>query len=225
MRLVLTPDWFLGNDVLIGIFSFLVLATFFILCLRNYKISKKKDFLYLGFGFLAISLAQLAAILTKLVLYYDTTFTQQIGEMVITYHVLSSVDILYQLGFFFNKFLMLLGFFIIYKIFNKSKKGDLFIVIYFIVLSALISSMIYHLYHLSLIMVLILIISNYYELYKKNNSENTRILIYAFSILLLSNCIFMFSGISSLFVLADVLELVSYIILLLLIIRILKFNN
>ena len=137
MKIVLTPEWFLGKDVAIDIFSFVILFIFFLLCLANYKIDKKKNFVYLGGGFLLVALGQLSTILTKLVLYYDTTVTQQIGQVIVTSHILSSVDILYHLGFFLNRFFTLLGLFIIYKMLDKSKKTfDIIIITYFIILSA-----------------------------------------------------------------------------------------
>lgn len=116
MKLVNIPNWFLGKDVIIDAFSFIILLAFFILAYRYYKLSKKKNFLYLGLGFLLIAIAQLAVIMTKLVLYYDTTFTQNIGQIVVTYNLVQTVDIFYYAGFFFNKLLTLLGLFIIYRL-------------------------------------------------------------------------------------------------------------
>jgi len=227
MGFVLTPDWFKGNDVLIGIFSFLVLTTFFILCIKSYKISKKKkNFFYLGLGFLAIAIAQLAAIMTKVILYYDTTFTQQVGQMIVTYHIISGTDIFYNTGFFFHKLLTLLGIFILYKISEKDKKPrDLIIAGYFLLISALAGSLVYYIYHLTMVIFLILIIDNYYKIYKKTKNTNTGILIWAFTTLACAHFIFLLSKIGTLFVIADVIELASYIILLFLIIRILKFND
>ena len=129
MKIVFTPDWFLGSDVLIEIFSFIILSLFFYLSVRNYRLSKNKNSLYLGIGFLLISLAELARIFTKLVLYYDTTFIQTIGQLVITYQVVKSVDIFYYLGFFFHKFLTLMGLYVLYRLPLKKKSlSDVFLV-------------------------------------------------------------------------------------------------
>ena len=112
---ILIPSWFKGSEIFIDFFSFIVLSIFFILSLKYYKLCKKKNFLYLGIGFLLIAVAQLASIFTKFVLYYDTSFTQNIGQMVITYRVVKSVDIFYYAGFFFQKLLTLLGFYLFYN--------------------------------------------------------------------------------------------------------------
>jgi len=224
MKLVFTPDWFLGKDVIIESFSFIVLFIFFLLCWRYYKLSKKKSHLYLGIGFLLIALAQIATILTKLVLYYDTTFTHQIGQMIVTYHVVKSVDIFYQFGFFFERLLILLGFYIIYKLSLKKKwTGDSYLVLYFLILTSFFSlDLYYYIFHLTALLLILLIMKNYSQIYRKNKNTNTKILVIAFSLLALSQLIYILSKLATLFVIANLIELASYIILLILIIRILK---
>ena len=112
MRFVLTPDWFIGKDVFIEAFSFIVLLVFAFLAFRYFQLNKKnRNFLYLGSGFALIAVAQLATILTKLVLYYDFGPSQQIGKaIVITYQILNSVDVFYYIGFFFYRLLTLLDY-------------------------------------------------------------------------------------------------------------------
>lgn len=226
MKIVFTPDWFLGSDVLIEIFSFIILFLFFYFSIRNYKLSKNKNFLYLGLGFLLIAIAELATTLTKVVLYYDTTLTQQVGQMIVTYKVVKSVDIFYYIGFFFHKLFTLLGFYVIYRLpLKKKTSGDLLIALCFIFISALFSQAFYYLFHLTALILLILITNNYYEIYKKNKANNTKILIMTFSILALSQIIFILSKLSMLYVMAQIIQLVSYIMLLILIIKIFKLQN
>lgn len=227
MKLVLAPDWFLGFDVLIEIFSFIILALFFWLCARYYKINKKKSFLYLGIGFLLVAIAQIATILTKLVLYYDTTFTQTIGQqLVLTYKVVKSVDIFYYIGFFFNRLLTLLGFYIIYRLPTKKIFSEEFLLaFYFIILSAAFSIFAEQLFHLTVIILLAMITYNYYKIYKKNKAENTRILLVAFSMLTFAHLIFLISKSGMLYVVSNIIELCSFIILLMLIVRILRHKS
>jgi hypothetical protein len=223
MKIVFTPNWFLGSDVLIEGFSFLILLAFFILAYGSYKLDKKKSSKYLSIGFLLIAIAEVSTILTKLVLYYDTTFTHTIGQMIITYHVFNSVDILYYVGFFLNKLFTLLGFYLIYRNpLEKKKSVDAMLALYIIFVSALFSTGIYYLFHLTALLLLVLIINNYYQIYKKNNSDNTGILIVAFALLAFSQMIFIVSTLNMFYVMGQVIQLVSYLILLLLIIRILK---
>ena len=221
MKLVFTPDWFLGKDVLIDSFSFIVLVIFFLLCVRNYKLNKKKNLLYLGIGFLLIAVAQLSTVFTKLVLYYDTSFIQQIGQLVITYNIVKSVDIFYQLGFLLHKLLTLLGFYVMYKLpLKKSSSSDNLLMLYFIFISVVFSTSAYYIFHITASLLLLFIINNYYHVYKKNKSINTKILASAFCILFLSQFIFILSKLQTFYVLANIVELASYLTLLFLIARI-----
>jgi len=223
VKIVLTPDWFLGFDVLIEIFSFIVLAIFCILSIQNYRLNKgKKSFLYMGIGFGLIALAQLATIFTKTVLYYDFGIVQQVGQAIIANRIVSSVDIFYYIGFFFYRFLTLTGLYIIYRIHNKrTYLGDTILFGYFILLSALLSTEMYYFFHLTAIAVLLLITRNYYGIYKENHFSNTQILLAAFVILALSQVLFIFSN-GALQATANIVELISYTFLLFLAIKIKK---
>ncbi len=226
VKIVFTPDWFLGKDVLIEGFSFIVLFIFSFLSIKNYKLNKNRKFLYLGVGFGLIALAQLAAVITKLVLYYDFGPSQEIGQAIITSQILKSVDIFYYAGFFFHRLLTLLGLYVIYRLpRDKKSSKDFVLVLYFIIISALLSKQVYYLFHATALILLILIMNNYYEVYKKNKFVNTKILILAFGILALSQLIFIISRLEMAFVAANIVELISYIILLILIIRILQYGK
>lgn len=222
VKIVLTPDWFLGKDVMIDFFSFIVLFIFSMLAIRSYNLDKNRRFLYLGWGFGSIALAQLASVITKLVLYYDVGPTQAIGQAIVASNILSSVDIFYYAGFFFSRFLTLAGLYVIYRLPREKKSvGDWLLVAYFIFLSAVLSKEFYYLFHLTALFLLVMIVSNYYDIYKKNKFVNTGILLVAFSILALSQMIFILSTVDALFVMASFMELLSFVILLFLIIRIL----
>ena len=226
MKIVLTPDWFLGKDILIDSFSFIVLIIFSVLAIRSYKLNKKnKNLLYLGTGFGLIALAQMACIFTKLILYYDIGPAQAIGQAIIVGQLLSSVNIFYYMGFFFHNFLILVGFYIIYRLPQKKMYiGDYALVLYFILLSAILSAYegFFYFFYLTAFVLLVLIVNNYYGIYKENRFVNTKILIIAFSILALAQLVYVLSKVGILFAVANIIELISYVILLFLIIRILK---
>ena len=223
MKIVFTPDWFLGSDVFIEIFSFIILSLFFYYSIKSYKLSRNKNSLLLGGAFLLIALAELATIFTKLVLYYDASFTQSIGQAVVTYKVVQSVDVFYYIGFFFHKLLTLIGLYAIYRIPLKRRlSGDIILVLAFLVIAALFSQGFYYLFHVSALLLLILIINNYYSIYKENKSDNTKMLIIAFIMLALSQILFIISNIGILYAVAQIVQLVSYLTLLILIIRIVK---
>jgi len=221
MKIVFTPDWFLGKDVMFDLVSFFILLAFFFLCTQSYRLNEKKNSLFLGLGFALIALAQLSSILTRSVLYFDTTFTQNIGQAIITYNVVKSVDIFYHLGFFFHKLLMLLGLFVIYKLpLKKKMRKDFVLLVYLLFISVLLPADLYFLFHLTTLILIVFIIRNYSVVYQRNKNKSTRFLIAGFYGLALSQVIFMFSNLGPLYVAADVIELVSYFLFLAVILRI-----
>lgn len=225
MAIVFTPNWFMHFDVLIEIFSFLVLAVFFGFSLKSYKLIKNKKILYLGIGFLTIALAELSTILTKLVFFYKTTFTHQIGVFMVTYNVVKSTHFFYDLGFFLHHLFLLSGLYVIYRFPLKSFKiSDVVLTIFFIFLSAVLSQTNFYIFHITVIVLLILILLNFAEVYKENKSTNTKILLFAFSFLLVSHSLFSFSKLNFFYVIAQTIQLISYLTFLFLIIKITKYD-
>lgn len=223
MKIVFTPDWFLNNDLFIEVISFMVLFLFFLFSVKSYKISKNKNILYLGIGFLLIAIGEFSTILTKITLYYDTGITREIGRAVINSQIVKTVDIFYYTGFFFNKFLTLLGLYIIYKIpASKKLSADFFLIIYLLFITAFLSHTFHQLYNLTALVLLILIIRNYYRIYLENKLKSTKILIAAFILMSISQAIFIFANLNYPYIIAQNLQLVSYITLLFLIIKILE---
>jgi hypothetical protein len=179
--------------------------------------------LYLGIGFAFIALAQLAILTRKFGLYYDTIFTTYIGNSIVRYNIVSSTDVIYEIGVFFYKVLTLVGLYTIYRLPEKKKSAkDVFLILYFIVLSVLSSDVVNYLFRITAMGLFALLSYNYYKIYKKNKFSNTIILSIAFAILSLTQLLFMMSQIDVINIIADCLELASYIMLLALIIRILK---
>lgn len=223
MEFVSIPQWFKLHDVGIDLFSFLILLVFFILCTSYYRMAKKKSFLYLGIGFLLIAVGQLAYVITKIPIYYNTSLTTTIGNMIVTYHIVNSIASVYFIGFFAYKLLTLVGFYIIYRLLAKEKfSGEFVLALFFIVISVIMSATAEYLFHITIIILLILIIARYYQLYKENRSANTGILMCAFMLLFISHIILAITGATVPVITANIIELLSYVILLLLIIRILR---
>jgi hypothetical protein len=231
MVTIFSPQWFLGFDIAIEFFILIVLSTFFILSIRSYRLSNKKNFLYLGAGFLLIALAQLSSVLTQIVLYYNLSIFQYLGQALVNYNFSNSFDEIiesvYFFGFFLNRFLTLLGLFLIYKLPSKEKEsGDLVLAVYLLFVLCLFSplnSQVYYIFHLTVLLILGLIIKNYYNIYSKNKNINTKMLVIVFGILLLSRINFLFLVKSPLFyVMGNIIELVGYVVLLLLMTRILR---
>ena len=226
MEITFTPAWFFSADLFIEAFSFLVLLIFFFLCWRNYDLSKKKSFLYLGLGFLLISAAEVSIILTKLAIFYKILLFQGIGNLIPSYTFLDSLENIHHVGFFIYHLMTLFGLYIIYKIPSQKKSfGDFVLGVYFIILSAFFSEFAYYLFHITTLILLILILGNYTEIYQKNKLQNTKILIIAFGILAISQLIFILSPLDKFYVAGEFLQLFSYVILSVLMVRIFRVSK
>ena len=222
MKIVFAPDWFLTSDILIDVFSFVILLLFFTFAFRSYKLSRKKRILYIGVGFLLIALAELSNILTKIPLYYQTQVISNIGTAIISYDIVKTVDIFYYIGFFFERILMLLGFYIMYKLPLERVSGEFFLNIYLIVIISLMGQSYYYVYHLTALILLVFLVNKYYKIYRKDGVANTGILVMAFVLLGLSQTVFLFSKLNYIYVSGQLMQLASYIILLVLIVKIVK---
>lgn len=223
MNVILPPDWFINIDLAIEAVSFITVFIFSILCIKNYRLNKDRKFLYLGSGFLLITIAELIITATKAVLYYSASFIGLGGEIVIPYDVFNFVSIFYTIGFFVYRTLILFGLYTIYKNPKSIFERDSLLVLYFTIIITTFSKDFPHLFHITAFVMLFLIVLKYSIVYSKNKSKGTLILILAFSGLVLSNALFIFARLMSiLYVTASIIALVSYITLLALILRILE---
>ncbi len=223
MKIVFTPDWFLTSDVLIDVFSFVILILLFSLAFKSYKLNKNKSSLFLGAGFFLMAFAELATIITKLPLYYNTSITTQIGTAAINYNFIGTVDIFYYFGFFFSRLLFLLGLYIIYKIpYDKKITKDFLIILYLIFVTSLLSHSLYYFHYLTALIFIASIIDNYRKTYQKTKLKTTKILVLGFSVMALSQIVFLFSKFAYIYAIAQTIQLASYVILLMLIVKIIK---
>ena len=219
------PNWFLAPDFLINAFSFLILLIFFILCIRNYRTNKNKSMMYLGVGFAFIAFAQLAIIPTKFGLYYDTTFTTYLGNLIVNSHIIQSTNVFYNISIFLNKALTLIGLYVIFRLPKKKQFFDFVLVIYFVLLAIFGGDLTANLFYLTTLGLFALISYRYYSVYRKNKFLNTKMLFIAFGLLALSKLLLIIPSLGIVGVLADSVELLSYIVLLVLIIKILRHDT
>jgi hypothetical protein len=157
------------------------------------------------------------------VLYYDTTITREIGQAVITYEMIRTVDIFYYAGFFFNRLFTLFGLYFIYKTpTRKEISGEFLLILYLLFVTALLSQAFFYAYHLTAFLLLAMIIRHYYLGYRREKLSNMMILVAAFSTLAASQVLFFLSRVGYAYVFAQSVQLASYIILFALVLKILK---
>jgi hypothetical protein len=223
MEFILPPQGFLNIDILIEGFSFITVLFFSIFCIKNYRLNKDKKFLYLGAGFGLITIAQLVITIVKAVLYYDAAFIGMNGDILIPYNLLNFITVFYNFGIFAYRGLILLGLYTLYRAPKNIFEKDSIIILYLITIVTIFSKDIMHLFHITELIFLFLIIMKYYEIHNKNKSKGTLILMTAFMGLALSSSIFVVARLMTpIYIVASLVELASYVTLLILIVRILE---
>jgi hypothetical protein len=223
MEFILPPQGFLNVDILIEGFSFITVLLFSILCIKNYRLNKNKKFLYLGAGFGLITLAQLIITVVKAVLYYDVSFIGMNGDILIPYNLFNFLTVFYNIGIFAYRGLILLGLYTLYRAPKNILEKDSLIVLFLITIVTIFSKDIIHLFHITELIFITLIILKYSEIHHKNKSKGTLILMIAFMGLALSSTVFIFAKLMTpIYVVASLVELASYLTLLILIVRILE---
>jgi hypothetical protein len=223
MKILFPPQGFVNVDISIEVVSFITVLIFSLLCIKNYKLNKDKKFMYLGSGFGLIAVAQLVVVITKIVLYSSASFIGMGGEIVVPPNMFDFITMFYIVGFFIYMAFTLSGLYTLYKNPKSVFERDSILIAYFLILVTIFSGETIHIFHITALIILSLIIIKYSGVYKKNKSKGTIILIAAFSGLALSNAIFIFARLMSpIYVTASLIALASYITLLILIVRILE---
>ena len=217
VQLAYTPVWFYGKDLYIDTVGLLVLSLIAFFSLRYYKLDKKnKNYIYLASSFFLIALSFFFKILTNFTIYYKVLETKTFGLFTITYHGIKTSNILFFVGFLAYRLLTLVGLYILYSIYQKRQsKSNIFLIIFFIIISTYFSQSAYYIFHLTALIFLALIISQYRNNYKKNRQFTARLLATSFTIIAVSQVFFVFIEINNfLYVIAEIIQLFGYLFLL-----------
>ncbi len=224
MALILPPQWFFASDLIIDFFSFIVLLAFTIISLSYYKISKNRSFFYLGISFLLICLGQFFEIFMNLKIYYDLTNMFHLGNVIIASHVAKPLQIVNYLGGLFYRLFVLIGFYFLYyaskkehKIqkFEKSSRWNHLVIVYLLIVLAVLTSTAFQFFAITVALFSVIIFFNYNRVYRETGSKNSLVLAISFIILFVSYMVLAFVTMSpTTYILANVLQLVAFIMLL-----------
>ncbi len=224
INVVYSPRWFYGKDIIIDLIGILILALIAYFSLQYYKLDKKnKNYLYLTFSFSLIALSFLFKIVTNFTIYYHVFETEQIGPFTLTYQSLASSNTLFFVGFFLYRLLTLYGLYTLYILYQKQSKTHLIIGLYLIAVVTYFSESAYYIFHLTALIILFLITSQFFKNYRMNKYYATRLLAFSFGIIMFSHIFSMFIVVNKIsYVISECIQLLGYVLLLLTFITVLK---
>ncbi|RMD67192.1 hypothetical protein D6817_02175 [Candidatus Pacearchaeota archaeon] len=225
LKIVYSPSWFYPADLIIDIFSMLILALIAFLSFKYYKIRKgNKNYFWLSLSFSLLAVSFLFKLLTNFTIYRHVENTTTIGFVTITIHSFASSNLISSIGFLGFRFLMLLGLFILYRIYQKSSSPyDTLVIVYLIAIITYFSREEYFVFHLTSLIFLSFITSIYYKNYKKSGNTNSQLLFYSFTLISVSQLAFMMiESYLFFYIVGEIVQLAGYLVLLITLVRIIK---
>ena len=225
IQVVYTPIWFYKEDLIIDLVGAFVLSLIAFFSLKYYKINEKnKNYLYLAASFLVVAFSFMFKILTNFTVYYKVIVTKTIGDFIFTYPAIHGSNILFVIGFLIHRLLMLLGLYMLYSIYQKNQpKSNIFLITFFILLTTYFSESEYFIFHLTALILLLMITWQFYETYKKNKQPTSKLVAASFAIIGVSQIFSIVVYFNNfLYVIAELIQLLGYLILLTTFIKVLR---
>lgn len=227
-NLFLTPDWFHGWDLAfeaVGLLIALLVAGY---SWKVYRTSGENKFGYFSFAFILVSLGFIFKIITHGLIYY-TPLRNAATAVLVPIVGQGATGINYSTLFFRSGFLLymvtmlgawLLIFFISQRKTGRLKKyyeiSQIGLFVYLVFLISLVSNFKYSVFYLTSLVILGLIVLNYYKNYlNTNKSLNAFLVMNGFLLILISHFFFVFVFLwQELYVMGEVFLLVGFLSLL-----------
>lgn len=224
VQFVYSPAWFYNIDIVIDLVSVFVIALLAFFSFRYSRFDRRnRRYLYFAVSFAFLAFSFLARILTNFTIYNDAVHMERVGNILIAYHQVVSSNLPFFSGFFMYRLLSLLGLFLLFSVYERRQSASVgFLVIYLILVSAFFSSSVYYVFHITALVLLMLIILQLVSRYCSGRNALTAWLAASFSVIALSNLLFVFVAFNSVFyVAAESVQLFGYFILLCMFVRVL----
>ncbi len=223
-RLFFTPGWFNGFDLLfdsIGLVVALLIAAY---SWRIYKLNNENRFLYFSLAFILVSISLSFKIFTSGVLYFfpvRETVAQVLRPA--AGQGLRYSALFYRAGFFFQMASMLGAWLLIFLISQKSRArltqfyelSQIGLFVYLVLLISVISNFEYVVFYLTSLVLLALIVLNYYKNYLTSKKKNALLVMSAFLFILAGHLFLVFMSVNnSFYVAGEMLMLFGFLLLL-----------
>jgi hypothetical protein len=210
------PPWFIGFDIIIQFLFAIVSIAVAVYAYKVYKISKEKNIEQFSLGFLFISISYILMALVTLFIYFQISGGPR--EIAIEHLQLTGL-----VGLILYMSLFIIGLINLFWVNNKKNKKETYFLIIILGLLAVFTNFNYiAAFHLTASIILLFINFHYAKDYIKNKNHKTLLVFIAFIFLFLGHAEFLFPVTYSEYVIAHLLELVSYTLILVSLIRTLR---
>lgn len=225
---VFSPKWFYGFDSIIESIAIIVCILLVYYSYKCFKLTRENKYLYFSTAFLSLTFAFIAKIIGTLAIYKPTITRSALGNSINQTFTSLTPSYINALAFVVYIFFTLLGFMILFLIISKLRWNNqrvIALLVYFVFLATWISIVHYQLFYVTSFVLLSLITYSYYNNYKEIKSEKAGFVVIAFGMLLISQAFFVFVIYSRIiYVLAELIQLLGFVYLLIPFILIFKKN-
>lgn len=222
MVFVVGPSWFYGVDYIFELVSVIVGLLISYFSYKTYRYTSQKKYFYFSASFFLVAMAFVAKILATIPVYSKELKIETIGLVTATEQVISRVSWINSLGISVSRLVMLFAFLILIIITCKTKDKDIIVLLgYLLVISMTMVSEHYIVFHATLLLMLTLLFLRFRKNWLKVKSISAKMVMYSFGLMLISQILFVFSGLfASFYVIGESIQLIGYLLLLASIIRI-----
>jgi len=190
---------FYGIDSLIELLIVIVAGIISWYSHRIYKIVKEENYRFFSWAFLAIAVS----FMFKIISNFTFLSRVRVENANFVYVILTQpkyMPIVDFFSFILYKSFYLIGFLILFLIATRTEKKDkVLLFIYLSIITILFSIYFDFVFHITLVVILLLLTMHFYHNYNNHRTINTLLVYLGFSIILISHCFFVFSGVNSLF--------------------------
>ncbi len=220
-QLFSTPGWFSGWDVLFELISLIVALLIAAYSYKLYRFNQESRYAYFAFAFILVALGLGFKIVTNIVVYYTPVrdvaadvFRPLAGPR------LRFSWIFYRGGYFLQMVPLLGAWLLLYFISQKPrqrlKKYDevtqIALFVYLVLLISVVANLKYVVFHLTSMVLLGLIVLNYYKNYLNTTNANTLKVMYSFLFILVANLFFVFVFLAkNLYVVGEIFQLIGFL--------------
>ncbi|MBS3128378.1 hypothetical protein J4410_04490 [Candidatus Woesearchaeota archaeon] len=182
-----SPQWFLGVDSALEILFFFIALGIALFSMKIYRYTSRKRFLFFHLAFLFMAVSFLVRSVTNLFIYY------QIKKDISVATKLAAVSNIYDMGFLIHILLMLTAYMILIALSLELRDIRVITLLFLmVILAAVIATNTYTVYYVISVILLAYIVNHFRENAKKLGTKTSKAVFAAFSLLLLSQGVFLF---------------------------------